>query len=95
MVAVGLCCRCSRPCGANRDMRMLCACPCVQAGGLVTSPNDTRRAIQSIASGLPVPAPAVGGACDATVMSSVRYGYNTTSSCSYSLTATQLENFCV
>jgi hypothetical protein len=94
----GSCCRRSRSvgflCAPNWHERAI-APACMQAGGVVTSPNDTRRAIQSFASGLPLPAPAAGGACDPSVLSSVRYGYNTISTCSYSLTAIELENFCV
>lgn len=51
-------------------------------------------AIRRLVAGLPVPTPGPGGECSATSFSAVSFGANFTSSCSVSLTAVQLEDFC-
>ncbi|GFR41010.1 hypothetical protein Agub_g1677, partial [Astrephomene gubernaculifera] len=68
------------------------------AGTLATSlASDgvtTKSAISRMVSGLPLPAPGPGGACSPAALQTVKYGVNTSSTCSVSLNATQLMDFC-
>ncbi|PNH04623.1 4-alpha-glucanotransferase DPE1, chloroplastic/amyloplastic [Tetrabaena socialis] len=65
--------------------------------GLLATTSDglvDKQAISRMVGGVPVAAPGVGGACSPTALSFVKYGANTTSTCSVSLTASQLKDFC-
>ncbi|GIL73092.1 hypothetical protein Vretimale_4708 [Volvox reticuliferus] len=66
----------------------------VLAGTQVTDPSGA-VAIQRLVSGMPVPTPGPNGLCNATSFGTVKYGVNFTSSCSISLTALQLKEFCI
>lgn len=74
-----------------------------QAGTLLTDPSlnpatgqpTGKRAISGFVAGLPLGAPGPAGACSPTALTPLRFGTNTTSSCSIALTAPQLADFCV
>ncbi|MEW5320407.1 MAG: hypothetical protein WDW38_011482 [Sanguina aurantia] len=75
----------------------------VLAGTLLTDPSlnpatgqpTGKRAISGFVAGLPLGAPGPAGACSPTALTPLRFGTNTTSSCSIALTAPQLADFCV
>ncbi|KAG2442590.1 hypothetical protein HXX76_002675 [Chlamydomonas incerta] len=56
--------------------------------------GDTKQAISRFIEGMPIPVPGHAGACEPTSIGNVAYGSNITSTCSISLTANQLRDFC-
>ncbi len=67
-----------------------------QAGTLATFTDNTteKRAVSRLVGGMPLPAPGQAGACSPTALAAARFGFNTSSSCSVSLDADELESFC-
>ena len=71
--------------------------PLHQAGYPVTYISATLgnlTAIQRLTFGMPVPVGSPDGSCNATSLAPVRFGYNSTSTCSIALTLPQLTTFC-
>lgn len=71
--------------------------PCLQAGYPVTATSATLgnlSAIQRLTFGMPVPVGSPDGSCNATSLAPVRFGYNSTSTCSVALTLAQFTTFC-
>jgi hypothetical protein len=69
---------------------------CTQAGAQVseTSASDSKKAVERLIFGLPIPAPSSDGTCSPASSTPVRYGMNSTTSCALELTGDQLLTFC-
>ncbi|PNW85332.1 hypothetical protein CHLRE_03g181450v5 [Chlamydomonas reinhardtii] len=66
----------------------------VLASTVDATTGDTKQAVSRFVEGMPIPVPGHAGACEPTSIGNVAYGANITSTCSISLTANQLRDFC-
>lgn len=68
----------------------------MQAGTLVTdsSSGADKTAISRLTYGLPLPGPSSDGTCSPTSLTPVRFGYNSSVTCSIPLTGDDLADFC-